>query len=285
MLKRICILLLVAAASWGCRAQNDFLSSVRCDKASEETFRKVADALKEHRDLPRSALLLMAARQFMGTEYVAGTLEQEPEHLTIDLNRTDCILFVEMCLSMVQTVQSDSITFEQFCRNTQSLRYRGAVVAGYTSRNHYTSGWIAQGEDMGLFTEVSQQLGGVPLKQEFSFMSTHPASYPRLADDPAAVEEIREVERELSRRSYWYLPQRDITALCEGVREGDIICFVTPIAGLDIGHVAIAAKSGGSMHFIHASSRAGKVVLEAQSIADYVLTHKSARGIRVIRLK
>ncbi len=275
---------MAALTSLGCRAQNDFLSSVRYDKAGEETFCKVAGALEAHRDLPRAELLLLAAEQFLGTEYVAGTLEQEPERLTIDLCRTDCILFVEMCLAMVQTVQGDSVTFENFCRDTQNLRYRGGVVAGYPSRNHYTSGWIAQGEQAGVFTEVSRQLGGVPLRQEFNFMSTHPASYPQLSDDPAAVEEIREVERQLSQLKYWYLPQSDITALCEGVREGDIICFVTPVAGLDIGHVAIAARSGDQMHFIHASTKAGKVVLDSQSIADYVLTHKSARGIRVLRL-
>ena len=284
MLKRLCLLLMAALYSLGGLAQNDYLSSVRYDQASEVTFRKVADTLEPHRDLPRSELLLLTARQFMGTEYVAGTLEQEPERLTIDLNRTDCILFVEMCLAMVETVRSGSVTFENFCLNTQRLRYRGGVVAGYASRNHYTSGWIAQGEQTGLFTEVSRQIGGMPLDQDFSFMSTHPASYRQLSGDPAAVEEIREVERHLSLLSYWYLPQSDITALCEGVREGDIICFVTPVAGLDIGHVAIAARSNGKMHFIHASTKAGKVVLDPQSIAEYVITHRSARGIRVLRL-
>ena len=122
------------------------------------------------------------------------------------------------------------------------------------------------------------------MDQKFNFMSTHPASYKQLDGNDALIAEIRDVEKELEDHDYWYLPQSDITNLAKGIKEGDIICFVTPVGGLDIGHVAIAVRQDGAMHFIHASTRAMKVVIDSQTIADYVLTHKSARGVRVVRL-
>ena len=260
------------------------MSTVRFSKASPDIFERVAAALEPYKDCPASDLIVRCAKQFLGTEYVGGTLEVEPEQLTINMDKTDCILFVEMCLAMVQTVKSDDPSFETFCRNTQNLRYAGGAVDGYASRNHYTSSWIRQGEENGIFKEVSKDLGGAPLDQKFDFMSTHLDSYKQLKDNPGMVVKIMQTEKALNQGRYYYLPQSDITALTKDVKEGDIICFVTPAAGLDIGHVAIAIKQGGDMHFIHASTKAMKVVIDTQTIADYVLTHKSARGVRVVRI-
>lgn len=260
------------------------MSNVRVSAASPAIFEKVAGALEPYKEEPAGELIVRCAKQFLGTEYVAGTLETEPEQLTINMDKTDCILFVEMCLAMVQTVKGDEATFENFCRNTQALRYRGGEVDGYASRNHYTSGWILQGEKNGIFKEVTKYLGGSPLDQKFSFMSTHPDSYKQLADNPGAIVGILKVEKELEGHNYWYLPQSHIADLAKGIKEGDIICFVTPVGGLDIGHVAIACEKNGEMHFIHASTKAMKVVIDSQTISDYILTHKSTNGARVVRL-
>lgn len=284
MIKRVVISLFAAFLTLSAFAQEDFMSNVRVSAASPAIFEKVAQALEPYKEEPAGELIVRCAKQFQGTEYVAGTLETEPEQLTINMDKTDCILFVEMCLAMVQTVKGDEATFENFCRNTQALRYRGGEVDGYASRNHYTSGWILQGEKNGIFKEVTKYLGGSPLDQKFSFMSTHPDSYKQLADNPGAIVGILKVEKELESHNYWYLPQSHITNLAKGIKEGDIICFVTPVGGLDIGHVAIACEKNGEMHFIHASTKAMKVVIDSQTIADYILTHKSTNGARVVRL-
>ena len=284
-MKRLLIIFAFVIASLSCAAQEGFISTVRASKASPAIFEKVAEALEPYKDEPASDLMVRCAKQFLGTEYVAGTLEIEPEQLTINMDKTDCILFVEMCLAMVQTVKSDEPTFETFCRNTQNLRYADGKVDGYASRNHYTSSWIKQGQENGIFTEVSKALGGKELDQHFDFMSTHLDSYKQLKDNPGMVVKIMQTEKALNKDEYFYLPQGDITSLTKGIKEGDIICFVTPVAGLDIGHVAIAVKgSDGQMHFIHASTKTMKVVVDSQTIADYVLTHKSTKGIRVVRI-
>ena len=284
MIKRVVISLFAAFLTLSAFAQEDFMSNVRVSAASPAIFEKVAQALEPYKEEPAGELIVRCAKQFLGTEYVAGTLETEPEQLTINMDKTDCILFVEMCLAMVQTVKGDEATFENFCQNTQALRYRGGEVDGYASRNHYTSGWILQGENNGIFKEVTKYLGGSPLDQKFSFMSTHPDSYKQLADNPGAIVGILKVEKELEGHNYWYLPQSHIADLAKGIKEGDIICFVTPVGGLDIGHVAIACEKNGEMHFIHASTKAMKVVIDSQTISDYILTHKSTNGARVVRL-
>lgn len=284
MVKHVVISLFAAFLTLSVFAQEDYLSNVRYSAASPAIFEKVAKALEPYKEEPAGELIVRCAKEFLGTEYVASTLETEPERLTINMDKTDCILFVEMCLAMVQTVKGESPSFETFCRNTQKLRYIDGTVDGYASRNHYTSAWIRQGEANGFFKEVTRDLGGRRFWQELNFMSTHPASYKQLAADETLVDEIRRVERSL-KGDCWILPQADLARLAEGVRSGDIICFCTPVDGLDIGHVAIAVEQDGQMHFIHASTKAMKVVIDSQTIADYVKTHKSTNGIRVVRLK
>ena len=260
------------------------MQTVRYSDSSPAIFKKVAEAVSSYKDEPADKLIVRIAKQFVGTEYVGGTLEQEPEQLTINMDKTDCILFVEMCLALTQTIKSDEPTFENFCRNTQRLRYRDGKVDGYASRNHYTSSWIKQGQGNGIFREVSKELGGSRLDQYIDFMSTHLESYKQLKVNPGMVVKIMQAEAELNRDSYYYLPQEDITKLSKGIKEGDIICFVTSIDGLDIGHVAIAVEQNGQKNFIHASTNAKKVIIDKQTIADYVLSHKSSKGIRVVRI-
>ena len=283
-MKRAIIVIFAAFLALGASAQENFMQTVRYSEASPAIFEKVTAAVEPYKDEPASDLMVRIAKEFLGTAYVAGTLEQEPEQLTINMDKTDCILFVEMCLALTQTIKSDEATFENFCRNTQNLRYNNGIVDGYASRNHYTSSWIRQGEANGIFREVSKDLGGSPLDRRIDFMSTHLESYKQLKDNPGMVVKIMQAEAALNKDSYYYLPQSDITALAKGIKEGDIICYVSQVDGLDIGHVAIAVQKDGQMHFIHASTKAMKVVVDPQTIADYVLTHKSTIGVRVVRL-
>ena len=278
------LLLLTLFIYMNCSAPESFMSNVRYSEASPAIFKKVAEAISPYKEDPADKLMVRCAKQFLGTSYVASTLETEPEQLTINMDKTDCILFVEMCLAMVQTVKGDDCTFESFCRNTQNLRYTDGTVDGYASRNHYTSAWIRQGEENGFFHEVSKELGGSRLDQHFDFMSTHLDSYKQLKDNPGMVVKIMATEASLNKGAYFYLPQDGLSNLEKGIKPGDIICFVTPVDGLDIGHVAIAVEKDGQMHFIHASTKAMKVVVDSQTIANYVLTHKSTKGVRVVRL-
>jgi hypothetical protein len=250
-----------------------------------ENFNTVMKLLAPDRDKPMSELVIKVAKHFLGTPYVAGTLEQEPERLTVNTRETDCILFVEMCLAMSLTAKEAEPTFEKYVDNLRQLRYRNGKVDGYTSRIHYTSEWIIQGELRGIFREVSRECGGSPLDQKFFYMSTHPGSYKQLKDSPKNVEKIRAVEQNLDSWRYWYIPKAELPKYLKNIQTGDIIGFNSATPGLDIAHVAYAYWEGDTLTFIHASYSEKKVVINKTPMVDQLNAIKSQNGVRVIRLK
>lgn len=249
-----------------------------------ENFQEVMNLLAPDRDLPMSELVIKVAKHFLGTPYVAGTLEIEPERLTVNTRETDCILFVEMCLAMSLTAKEAEPTFEKYLDNLRQLRYRNGKVDGYTSRLHYTSEWIIQGETRGIFHEVSRQCGGSVLDQKFNFMSNHPASYKQLKDNPKAVAKIRIAEQNLETWDYWYIPKADLPKCIKNIKTGDIIGFNSSTPGLDIAHVAYAYWEGDTLTFIHASMSEKKVVINKTPLVEYTNGIKGHNGLRVIRL-
>ena len=250
-----------------------------------DNFNEVMTLLAPDRDRPMSELVIQVAKHFLGTPYVAGTLEIEPERLTVNTRETDCILFVEMCLAMSLTAKDEDPTFEKYVNNLRQLRYRDGVVDGYTSRIHYTSEWIIQGSMRGIFSEVSRECGGSPLDQKFNFMSTHPASYKQLKDSPENVKKIRAVEENLESWDYWYIPKADLPKCIKSIKTGDIVGFNSATPGLDIAHVAYAYWEGDTLTFIHASYTDKKVVINKTPLVQYTNGIKGHNGLRVIRLK
>ena len=229
-----------------------------------------------------------AAEAICGTPYKGGTLESTPEHLTVNLRETDCILLVEACTAMTLLLKDNPEggipPFEDFCTTLRSLRYRNGIISGYPSRLHYTSEWLLQASANGVLREVTQELGGIPLEQEFSFMSSHRDNYPQLRGNAgtAAAEQIRRTEERLdTAAAYFYIPAEKIREAEANIQDGDIICIVSSTPGLDITHTGIARRAGdGSLHFIHASMREGRTVMEARTLREYV----KKGGIRVARL-
>lgn len=232
-------------------------------------------------------LLSEIAMKSQGIPYVGGTLEGEPETFRVDTSRTDCILFVEQCVAKALTESHLRIDTEEmklqyakdtaglFLNNVKCLRYKRGQVS-YVTREHYTSGWLAQAEEYGVLKELTPEFG-VPLKQEFSFMSCHPDLYPALSTHPERIVEIRKVEAELASKAYFSVPNDKIDSA--PIRTGDIICFVSSRPGLDIAHVAIAVEKEGVMKFIHASFQKKAVVLDAGKISGF-----HSGSIRVARL-
>ena len=250
-----------------------------------ENFQEVMNLLAPDRELPMSELVIKVAKHFLGTPYVAGTLEIEPERLTVNTRETDCILFVEMCLAMSLTAKEAEPTFEKYVDNLRQLRYRNGKVDGYASRLHYTSEWIIQGETRGIFHEVSRQCGGSVLDQKFNFMSNHPASYKQLKDNPKAVAKIRIAEQNLETWDYWYIPKADLPECIKNIKTGDIIGFNSSTPGLDIAHVAYAYWEGDTLTFIHASMSEKKVVINKTPLVEYTNGIKGHNGLRVVRLR
>ena len=259
--------------------------NVRYSREDVRNFNEVMEILTPVRDSSLSELVIAVARHFIGTEYVASSIDIEPEMLTVSTTKTDCMLFVEMCLAMSLTAKGDSPDFASYCDNLRELRYRDGVVDGYASRLHYTSEWIRQGESRGVFDEITGDLGGVPYAQKFNFMSSHPGLYRQLKDNPAETARIREAERNLEKYEYRVIPKDRLAKAVSGIKTGDIVCFDQNTAGLDIAHVAFALRDGNTLTFIHASSKAGKVVVNSVPLLEYTRGIKSHDGLRVVRLR
>ena len=169
-------------------------AAVRTSPQDSVIYVRTARELLPYADLPAGELMVRAAGIFLGTPYAGGTLEHVPEILTVNLHETDCILLVETCTAMTLLLKhcaDDGIPpFEDFCSMLRTLRYRDGITDGYPSRLHYTSEWLLQAQDNGFLREVTAELGGIPLNQEFSFMSSHRDNYPRLREDDGALELI-----------------------------------------------------------------------------------------------
>ncbi len=238
------------------------------------------------------ALMIRAAKQLLGQPYVAGTQEGREERLRIYLTKTDCILFTETCLGLVRTAQrcGTAATFEDLAASLRDSRYRRGLVDGYSSRLHYTTEWIAQGVERGLFRDVTPGLGGVPDTRPIRFMSRHPDSYaPLKGESQYAKDNLRDIvrmEETVNRIPRSYLPKEKLAAVEDRIQSGDILCFATSIDGLDYSHVVIAyrEKPGARLGFIHASSSAKKVVVEPRTLEAYLQANPRVNGVTMLRL-
>lgn len=250
--------------------------------------------------------MCIAAGDLVGQPYVAGTLEEtDREELAIYLTRTDCILFVETCLALARTSLLSG-DFATLAAELRASRYRDGQVRCYADRLHYTSEWILQAERRGVLREITAELGGVPYDHPVSYMSTHPEAYPRMDD----VEAIRAAEARINAVPVCIIPKEKVAGVLPKLRRGDILCFAAATTGLDILHVGIVFAGGemagpvghdgnaGAGHdgkpkagddekakvrLIHASSAAGRVIVDPKTIPAYLEGRPSIAGLRILR--
>lgn len=296
-MKRLLILLLaVSAASLARPAVQDPSPSVPVVTTERDSTHAelLLAHLKKSRDTDVGKTILWAAMMFNGTPYVASTLERgEKEALRIYLTETDCILFVETCLNLVEAVRiyGKQADFDRFADLVRLSRYRDGRVERYSDRIHYTTEWIRRGEERGLLRDLSLELGGVAEDRPICYMSTHKDAYRQLAGAPGDSVAARDlaviagVEKKLSEVPQTWIPTAKIPQMEHEIRSGDIICFMSGVPGLDIAHVGIAAVRPGHVGFIHASSAGHRVMLEPRSIAEYAASRRNCPGIKVVRVQ
>ncbi len=243
--------------------------------------------------LPKETnLMLWFGHRFTGTPYVAQTLEvNATESLVVNVKEMDCTTFVETCLALTMTALQGSADYDDYCRNLTRIRYRGGVLDGYASRNHYFTQWITSNEALGIVEEIQAPEGQFAATQTIAlnYMSKHPSYYPMLKGDKGAQRLIRAYEEEASGATVRYIPHRLLGGDRESlsaVRDGDILAIVTRKEGLDTSHLGIAEwGDDGRLHLLNASQIHKKVVLEPMTLSTYMSKHPSQLGVRVIRLK
>lgn len=238
--------------------------------------------------LPKGVPILLSdiAKYFVGSPYVANTLENnDTEQLTVNLRSFDCTTFVESCVAIYETVHTGFSAISNFSDQLKRIRYRDGWINGYPSRLHYMTDWIYQNEKKGILRNVSAELGGDTINKQINYMSTHPESYKHLNGNEENIEKIKSVEDNInSERNYIVIPKSKINKIEYQIKDGDIIVLASKTEGLDYSHIGIAYYYQGMMTFIHASSKAKEVVVEKQSLRQYINGQKKCSGISVLRM-
>lgn len=248
-------------------------------------YEKYISQLKAEATLPIGELIVKTALFFRDTPYVASTLDNnQEEQLVINLHQFDCTTFVENCIALSRTLKTGNYSFSNFCNQLKSIRYRDGEIEDYTSRLHYVTDWIYNNSKRGILEDKTFSLGGIKDTKTIHFMSTHTDAYKPLRNNLKLQQKIGGIEQQINNRAeYYVLKKKDINIVSSKINNGDIIAFATSIEGLDYTHIAIAYHDQGTLTFIHASSKAMKVIIEPQSLYDYCLKSTKCTGVSIFR--
>ncbi len=232
--------------------------------------------------LPIGRCMGEVGKTFLGTPYVAGTLEGPGEVCRINLQGVDCVTFFEYLLGFARTLKKGKAKFEDFARELVFIRYRNGQLGDYTSRLHYMSDWILDNVRKGVVKDITAALGGKPYHPTVSFMSHHPDRYPALKQHPELVAKMQQIEQRLSNAQLFFIPQSDVAAIEPKLQTGDILAFTTSIQGLDYGHTGIVYRADGAAYLLHASTEAHKVFMDT-TVASYLAKREKFTGVTVVR--
>jgi hypothetical protein len=163
------------------------------------------------------------------------------------------------------------------------MRYRDGVRKSYTSRLHYFSEWISDGQRRRLVRDMGPLLGGIDDTRPLRFMTGHRKSYPALEND-VVYRQIGEMERSLDGAVRHVIPTEHIPVVADQIQTGDILGFATSIPGLDVTHTALAYRHpDGRLGVLHAPLSGGVVEVSRYELPEYVAAIKGSTGILVAR--
>lgn len=234
-------------------------------------------------------LVLFFAKQFYGVPYVAQTLDRDSvERLVVNTRELDCTTFVETVAALTLCAEHGKTRFADYCNQLQKLRYLNGEVS-YFTRLHYFTTWIEDNERMGFVRKIQSDEAPFTAIQHLNvnWMSQHLQSYPMLRKYKECPQGILNMERELTGRSYRYIPKAQIsntTLMRRTIHNGDIIAILTNQKGLDTSHIGIAVWHKDGLHLINASQIHKKVVEEPMLLRTYMQKHPSQTGIRIARI-
>ena len=236
----------------------------------------------ERRQGNSQTYLLGMAEQFIGTPYVASTLEGEPEALRVNLDGMDCTTFVQTAMALAMTAAEGRSSWRDFIYNLESLRYRGGRMNGYGSRLHYTTDWALDNITRGNLIEVTDRVGRTNyMVKSIDWMTRNRDNYPAMQDSTLYAE-IKHVEEGYHGHRMGYIKSSNVIGA--NLQDGDIVALVSRKPGLDISHIGIIKMRKGKPHLLHASSTGKQVRIEEKTLTDYLRPMREVAGIRVFRL-
>jgi len=253
------------------------------DKNKDETiFWDYVDTMKNQMN---GDLFLHTALYFLNTPYGYSTLEiNEKEDLVVNLREFDCFTYLENTIALYRTIISDSIHFDHLKKELKNIRYRSGTIEGYASRLHYATDWIFDNKTKKYISDKTKSIGGVELPVNVYYLSQNCKKRDYFKEHPEEVKKIKEIEKSINSRTYYYVPTEQIPVIEKSINTGDVVCFTTKRDGLDISHVGIAIWQNDALTFVHASPKYKKVVINPESLSDYCKNRKNTTGIMVLKI-
>ena len=223
------------------------------------------------------AEIIDIALKFLDRDYITNVLETDSkERLIIDLDRLDCVTFIEYSLA-----KHFSKTPKDFNKTLTNIRYKNGLIDGYLSRNHYFLSWIANNQQNGFLRDITRDFNNSEVySKNISFISKNIKLYPKIKK----IEEIQKIEKEINSKNYFYIKKENLKDEIERIKSGDIIAITTKIKNLDISHVGFAIWRDSKLHLLHASSKYKKVLISKKNLYQYLLDNKKQSGILVLRV-
>jgi Protein of unknown function (DUF1460) len=232
---------------------------------------------------PLPELVVEVGQHFLGALYETGTLEREgPEELVVNLRAFDCVTFVENAVVLAGLIRSGKTGFADYLAALERIRYRRGRLDGYASRLHYFTDWLHDNGRKGIIRDVTREIGGVPFRKAFHYLTDRREDHPGLKD-PATFRRLRLIEGICSRRPHFYIPKADLIRTGDRVADGDVIAITTDEKGIDVSHAGLAVRLREEIRLLHASSAEGKVVLTEVNLSRYLKVRRSRTGIIVGR--
>ncbi len=196
----------------------------------------------------------------------------------------DCTTFLENAVVFARCIKEDETSFKDYQRELQNIRYRDGIINGYPSRLNYFSDWIYYNEKKGIIEDVTKKIGGEQIIFNVNFMSKHPNLYASLKSNPEFIPVIRNQEKEIAERVYYYIPKARVSAIENKIQDGDLIAFTSNVKGLDINHVGIAVRlNDNKIHLLNAPNVGYKVQISKTPLSDYLVKERKDSGIIVLR--
>ncbi len=223
------------------------------------------------------------ARTRVGTPYGHSRESGLGETFRAELRRFECVSFIESSLGVARCAWRKQPTKDCFVWEVLGLRYRSGIMSDYSSRLHYFVDWLEDNRGRWRFRDVTEELGGTPVRRSFFYLTRRAAIIPALSS-PSARRAMADVEARLSAQSHAVVGRNRIRQAVPSLQDGDIVAIIGNKPGRLATHAGfISIDERGIAHLLHASSYHDRVAVTREDLADYVLRRSERRGVIVAR--
>ncbi len=279
----LCLCCVVASASASLSFKRVFVGG--------DQFKRLVSEAKANNwaALPIGERTATVGQALLGTRYRHFTLEidNRVEAPSVNFKGMDCWTFFEISLAFARMLDApqDEWTPERMLHYIELDRYRGGQCTGeYLSRLHYLEDWLADNKQRGLVRDLTVELGGHSVAHQAQEMTVGWRHYRYLASNRALLVPLAQMEARVSSQPLYQIPKSRVASIEKDLQSGDIIGIVSrDRSGLySTAHVGLALRQADGLHFMHASSTGGRVIVDGR-ISQYLAKHGGDSGILVAR--